>query len=125
MLLHSVSGMNPVIWFARRLDNLAWASAAFSTQTSTAAGLARLFIVFATAHFFLNAATLHKLTKAADGFLNRFFFSHVQLNHNDSVARKGCMMNFGWGTAQYSVFASVLSTAFLEKTTLTLEILGT
>ncbi len=87
--------MNPVIWFARRLDNFARAGAAFGTQTSTTAGLARLFVVFAAAHFFLNPATLHKLTKAADGFLNRFFFSHVQLNHNDSVARKGCMMNFG------------------------------
>jgi hypothetical protein len=82
------SGLSPMIWFARRLDNLARAGAAFGTQAGTAAGLARLFVVFAAAHFFLNSATLDQLPKAADSFLNRFFFSHVQLNHKDSVARE-------------------------------------
>ena len=93
MRLHPVDWGDPP-WIgsrqARGLDDLARAGAAFSTQTGTAASLARLFIIFAAAHFFLNPATLDEFTKATDGFLNRFFFSHVQLNHNDSAARKGC-----------------------------------
>jgi len=48
---------------------------ALSTQASPAFGLARLFVEFADAHFFLDAAPLDELAEAANRLLGRLFVS--------------------------------------------------
>jgi hypothetical protein len=48
---------------------------ALSTQPRPSLRLARLFVEFADAHFFLDAAPLDQLAKTADRFLSRFSIS--------------------------------------------------
>ena len=47
-------------------------SAAFGTQTGPALDFAGLFVEFADAHLFLDAAAFDQLAETADGFLGRF-----------------------------------------------------
>ena len=57
------------------------ASTALGAETSTAANLARLFIVFAAAHLFLDAAAFDELAKASDGLLDAFSITNDELDH--------------------------------------------
>ena len=57
------------------------ASTTLSTQAGTATRVARLFVIFFAAHFLLDAAAFDELAKAANGFVNRFAFADLQLNH--------------------------------------------
>ena len=59
----------------------ATASTTLSTQAGAATGVARLFVIFFAAHFLLDAAAFDELAKAANGFVNRFAFADLQLNH--------------------------------------------
>ena len=47
----------------------------------SAANLARLFIVLAAAHLFLDAAAFHQLAEATNRFLNALAVAHDQLDH--------------------------------------------
>src|SRR5687768_2448958 len=54
--------------------------AALGAKARPATRLAGLFVEFANSHFFLDAAPLHELSKAADGLLGRLLFAKCQLN---------------------------------------------
>ena len=58
---------------------------AFCPQTSPATRFARLFVIFAAAHFLFDSAALDQFAKTADRFLNRFAVANVQLNHRNSL----------------------------------------
>ena len=51
------------------------------SQAGAATGFAWLFVVFATTHFLLDAATLDQLPKTANGLLDRLTIPNIQLNH--------------------------------------------
>src|SRR5262249_54002190 len=61
-------------------------AAAFGAQARSAAGFAGLFVIFATTHFFLDAASLHQFAEPANCFLNGLPIANVQLNHRCSFA---------------------------------------
>ena len=63
------------------LRNRVAARAAFSTQTGATIRFARLFVVFATTHFFLDSTPLHKFAEPANSLLNALTISKNQLNH--------------------------------------------
>ena len=57
------------------------ACAALGSQACPTLDFAGLFVEFADPHFFLDAAALDELPKAADGLLGRLFITQSQLNH--------------------------------------------
>src|SRR5690349_18180299 len=68
-----------------------------SPQSGPASSFARLFVVFAPAHFFLDSAALNELAEATDRFLNAFAVPHVQLNHTSSFGTRIERKSPRWG----------------------------
>jgi len=60
----------------------------FGPQSGPTLNLARLFIVFATPHFFLDATPLNELAEAADRLLNRLAVPNDQPNHYASFTTR-------------------------------------
>src|SRR4051812_11311019 len=70
-------------WLLHALEHSS-AATPCSPQSGAASSFARLFVVFAPAHFFLDSAALDELAEATDRFLNAFAVAHVQLDHTAS-----------------------------------------
>lgn len=74
------SGLLAII-LSDQLCGFVKACATFCTSASTAIGIARLFVVFATTHFLLNSSVLYELPKSLHCVLNLLPVSKSQLDH--------------------------------------------
>jgi hypothetical protein len=61
------------------------AGATFRSEAGTTFDLARFLVIFSAPHFFLDAATFHEFSEAADGFLDRLFVTNDQSDHYSSL----------------------------------------
>jgi hypothetical protein len=75
----------------RREEAIA-AGAALGAEAGSALDFAGLFVEFANAHFFFDAAAFDEFAEAADGLLGRFLVTQCQLNHM-------CSWGFGYFAA--------------------------
>ncbi len=62
----------PIQWANSAGQHAGTATATLGTKAGAAFGFTRLFVVFAAAHFFLDAASFDQFSETTNGFLNRF-----------------------------------------------------
>jgi len=64
------------------------AGSAFGSTAGSTALIARLFVILAASHLFLDTSVLNQLSEAFHGVRNRFMLSQTQFDHKTLLLRE-------------------------------------